>query len=66
MYTLKTKGGDHLALRPEHTAGTNAFSYIEQGMQALPQPDNALSLMALFFDMTIHKPDVIANFINLI
>lgn len=37
MYTLKTKGGDHLALRPEHTAGVMR-SYIENGMQALPQP----------------------------
>ena len=37
MYTLKTKGGDHLALRPEHTAG-KMRSYIEHGMQALPQP----------------------------
>jgi len=37
MYTLKTKGGDHLALRPEHTAGL-IRSYIEHGMQALPQP----------------------------
>ena len=37
MYTLKTKGGDHLALRPEHTAGLMR-SYIEHGMQALPQP----------------------------
>lgn len=37
MYTLKTKGGDHLALRPEHTAGLMR-SYIENGMQALPQP----------------------------
>ena len=37
MYTLKTKGGDHLALRPEHTAGTMR-SYIESGMQSLPQP----------------------------
>ena len=37
MYTLKTKGGDHLALRPEHTAGIMR-SYIECGMQALPQP----------------------------
>lgn len=37
MYTLKTKGGDHLALRPEHTAGTMR-SYIEHGMQALSQP----------------------------
>ncbi len=37
MYTLKTKGGDHLALRPEHTAGL-VRSYIEHGMQSLPQP----------------------------
>lgn len=37
MYTLKTKGGDHLAMRPEHTAGLMR-SYIEHGMQSLPQP----------------------------
>jgi histidyl-tRNA synthetase len=37
MYTLKTKGGDHLAIRPEHTAGLMR-SYIEHGMQSLPQP----------------------------
>ncbi len=37
MYTLKTKGGDHLALRPEHTAPLMR-SYIENGMQTLPQP----------------------------
>jgi len=37
MYTLKTKGGDHLALRPEHTAGLMR-SYIEKGMQNMPQP----------------------------
>ena len=37
MYTLKTKGGDHLALRPEHTAPLMR-SYIEQGMQNMPQP----------------------------
>ncbi len=37
MYVLKTKGGDHLALRPEHTAGLMR-SYIEKGMQSLPQP----------------------------
>lgn len=37
MYTLKTKGGDHLALRPEGTAGT-IRAYIEQGMQNMPQP----------------------------
>lgn len=37
MYTLKTKGGDHLALRPEQTAGTMR-AYIEHGMQNTPQP----------------------------
>lgn len=37
MYVLKTKGGDHLALRPEHTASLMR-SYIENGMQSLPQP----------------------------
>lgn len=37
MYTLKTKGGDHLVMRPEGTAGIMR-SYIEHGMQAQPQP----------------------------
>ncbi|HSE35099.1 MAG TPA: histidine--tRNA ligase [Candidatus Paceibacterota bacterium] len=37
MYTLKTKGGDKLALRPEGTAPVMR-AYIEQGMQAMPQP----------------------------
>ena len=37
MYTLKTKGGDQLALRPEQTAGLMR-AYIEHGMQSLPQP----------------------------
>jgi len=37
MYTLKTKGGDHLALRPEHTASLMR-AYIEHGMQTIPQP----------------------------
>ena len=37
MYTLKTKGGDRLALRPEHTAPLMR-AYIEHGMQTLPQP----------------------------
>lgn len=37
MYTLKTKGGDHLVMRPEGTAGIMR-AYIENGMQALPQP----------------------------
>lgn len=37
MYNLKTKGGDHLALRPEHTAPLMR-AYIEHGMQNTPQP----------------------------
>ena len=37
MYTLKTKGGDKLAMRPEGTAGV-VRAYIENGMQSLPQP----------------------------
>ncbi|MES2023195.1 MAG: histidine--tRNA ligase [Patescibacteria group bacterium] len=37
IYSLKTKGGDHLALRPEHTAPLMR-AYIEHGMQATPQP----------------------------
>lgn len=37
MYTLRTKGGDHLALRPEHTAPLMR-AYIEHGMQNIPQP----------------------------
>ena len=36
-YTLRTKGGDHLALRPEGTASIMR-SYIENGMVAWPQP----------------------------
>ncbi|MBZ9572308.1 histidine--tRNA ligase [Patescibacteria group bacterium] len=37
MYTLRTRGGDYLALRPEGTAPV-VRAYIEQGMQNLPQP----------------------------
>ena len=37
MYSLKTKGGDALALRPEHTASLMR-AYIEHGMQSMPQP----------------------------
>ncbi len=37
MYNLKTKGGDRLALRPEHTAPL-IRAYIEHGMQTMPQP----------------------------
>jgi len=37
MYTLKTKGGDFLALRPEMTAPV-VRAYIENGMKSWPQP----------------------------
>lgn len=37
MYSLKTKGGDHLTMRPEGTAAI-VRAYLEHGMQALPQP----------------------------
>jgi len=37
MYTLKTKGGDSLALRPEGTTSI-VRAFIENGMQNLPQP----------------------------
>ena len=37
MYTTKTRGGNHLAMRPEGTAGIMR-AYIEHGMQSLPQP----------------------------
>jgi len=37
MYALKTKSGDRLALRPEHTASL-VRAYIEHGMQTFPQP----------------------------
>ncbi len=37
MYSLKTKGGDYLSLRPEGTAPV-ARAYIENGMKNWPQP----------------------------
>ncbi|MCD6270233.1 histidine--tRNA ligase [bacterium] len=37
MYSLRTKGGDHLTLRPEGTPGI-VRAYIEHGMQSLPKP----------------------------
>lgn len=37
MYTLKTKGGDVLALRPENTAGV-IRAYLQNGMSRLGQP----------------------------
>jgi len=37
MYSFRSKGGDHLTLRPEGTASV-ARAYIEHGMSNLPQP----------------------------
>ncbi len=37
MYNLKTKGGDHLVMRPEGTAAIMR-AYMEHGMGSLPQP----------------------------
>jgi histidyl-tRNA synthetase len=37
MYELKTKGGDHLVMRPEGTAAIMR-AYIERGMQSWTQP----------------------------
>lgn len=37
MYTIRTRGGDKLVLRPEGTAPAMR-AYFEHGMQALPQP----------------------------
>ncbi len=37
MFTIRTKGGDQLALRPENTAGI-VRSYIEHGMSHQPHP----------------------------
>lgn len=37
MYTIRTRGGDKLVLRPEGTAPAMR-AYLEHGMQALPQP----------------------------
>lgn len=37
MYTLRTKGGDLLALRPEGTASV-VRAFLQNGMQNLPQP----------------------------
>lgn len=47
MYSLKTKGGDCLTLRPEFTPGI-ARAYIENGMQNFPQPVKLYSIGPLF------------------
>lgn len=47
MFTLRTKGGDYLTLRPEFTPGV-IRAYIEHGMQNLPQPVKLYSLGPVF------------------
>jgi histidyl-tRNA synthetase len=37
MYTFRTRGGEHVTMRPEGTAGVMR-AYLEHGMQQLPQP----------------------------
>lgn len=47
MYTLRTKGGDYLALRPEFTPGI-VRAYIEHGMKSWPQPVKLYSIGPVF------------------
>jgi len=47
MYTFKTKGGDHLALRPEFTPSI-VRAYIEHGMKTWLQPVKLYSIGPLF------------------
>ncbi len=47
MYTLRTKGGDYLTLRPEFTPGI-VRAYIEHGMKNLPQPVKLYSMGPVF------------------
>src|SRR5665213_1104076 len=47
MYTLKTKGGDFLALRPEYTPGI-ARAYMQHGLSRLGQPQKLFAIGPLF------------------
>ena len=47
MYTLKTKGGDCLALRPEYTPGV-ARAFMEHSMSRLGQPQKLFQFGPLF------------------
>jgi len=47
MYSLKTKGGDDLSLRPEFTPGI-IRAYLENGLFSWPQPVKLYSLGPLF------------------
>ena len=64
MYTLKTKGGDHLALRPEHTA---PLMRLYRTRNANPAPARALlSIWSGLLDMTNLSEDGTDNSGNLI
>ena len=47
MYTFKTKGGEHFALRPEFTPSI-VRAYIEHGMKNLPQPVKLYAIGPVF------------------
>lgn len=47
MFTLKTKGGDELALRPENTAPIMR-AYLEHGWESLPQPVKVFYMGPMF------------------
>ena len=47
MFTLRTRGGDYLTLRPEFTPAI-IRAYLEHGMQALPQPMKLYSTGPVF------------------
>ncbi|HVO28870.1 MAG TPA: histidine--tRNA ligase [Candidatus Paceibacterota bacterium] len=47
MYTMKTKGGDVLALRPEYTPGMSR-AYLEHGLSRLGQPQKLFTVGPVF------------------
>jgi len=47
MYTLKTKGGDFLALRPEYTPGI-ARAYMQNGLSRAAQPQKLIAMGPIF------------------
>jgi histidyl-tRNA synthetase len=47
MYTLKTKGGDVLALRPEYTPGMSR-AYMENGLSRMGQPQKLFTIGPIF------------------
>jgi histidyl-tRNA synthetase len=47
MYSFQDKGGEHITLRPEFTAGV-VRAYIEHGMQTLPKPIKRYAIGPIF------------------